>query len=155
MCKLRSTAILSFQIPIPQLLCGDFFNSIDQTRSCGPCRLNVRFARNRTRPGDLRTIRRCPAERGVCAWYGLAMTRSLADNPGRWAVAVSPEDDWALLDELERAVPALSEKLKREPELSRDEAMAFCKAQTSVPGIHFRSCVTSSAPRAICWRAAA
>src|SRR5262245_61063831 len=40
-----------------------------QTRSCAPCRLNVRFARNRTRPDDLRTIRRCPADRGVCACY--------------------------------------------------------------------------------------
>jgi hypothetical protein len=32
----------------------DFFNSIGQTRSCGHVGSNVRFARKRTRLGDLR-----------------------------------------------------------------------------------------------------
>ena len=41
-----------FQILIPQLHFGDFFNSIDQTRSFALCRLNVRFCRKRTRGGD-------------------------------------------------------------------------------------------------------
>ena len=40
-----------------------------------------------------------------------------------------------------RAVSALTEKLKREPELSRDEAMLFVKTETNAPGVCFRSIV--------------
>src|SRR5262245_39309691 len=56
-------------------------------------------------------------------------------------------EDWALLDELERAVAALAEKLRAEPELSRAEAMAFVKTETSVPGIHLRSLIWPQARR--------
>jgi len=52
-----------------------------------------------------------------------------------------PEEDWALLDELAAAVAALSEKLRAEPELSRDEAMLFVKTETNAPGVWFRSIV--------------
>jgi hypothetical protein len=53
----------------------------------------------------------------------------------------SSEEDWALLDELAAAVAALSEKLRAEPELSRDEAMLFVKTETNAPGVCFRSIV--------------
>jgi len=70
----------------------------------------------------------------------LAMTRSLADilDVGP-SPADAPEEDWALFDELERAVCALTEKLRAEPELSRDAAMLFVKTETNAPGLYFRS----------------
>jgi hypothetical protein len=48
-------------------------------------------------------------------------------------------EDWSLLDEVVAAVAALTEKLKREPELSRDEAWLFCKENAPAQSIFFRS----------------
>ena len=71
--------------------------------------------------------------------------RSLADILDVGPLPCDPpeaDEDWRLLDELAAAVSALTEKLKREPELSRDEAMLFVKSETNAPG---------SLPRSYCW----
>jgi hypothetical protein len=62
-----------------------------------------------------------------------------------------PEEDWALLDELERAVVALAERLRHEPGLSRAAAEWFCKLETDAPGIHFRSLVWPQARKLRMW----
>lgn len=55
--------------------------------------------------------------------------------------ADSPDEDWALLDELERAVSVLAERLRHEPGLSRAAGELFCKLHTNAPGIHFRALI--------------
>ena len=91
------------------------------------------------------------ADCGAGGWYVGGMTwrpDSLADvlDVGP-SPADPPEEDWALLDELERAVAALAERLRHEPGLSRAAAQLFCKLETDVPGIAFRSIVWPSARR--------
>src|SRR5215831_8164542 len=76
--------------------------------------------------------------------------RSLADILDAGPSPADPpeaDEDWALLDELERAVSALAERLRAAPELSRDEALLFCKTETNVPSIHFRSLIWPQARR--------
>jgi hypothetical protein len=59
----------------------------------------------------------------------------------------APEEDWSLLDEVEAAVAALAVRLRGEPGLSRAAAELFCKTETNVSGIHFRSLVWPQARR--------
>ena len=93
------------------------------------------------------------ADCGAGGWYVGGMTwppDSLADilDVGP-SPADPPEDDedWALLDELASTVTALAERLKHEPGLSRAAAELFCKTNTNVSGIHFRSLIWPQARR--------
>ena len=54
-----------------------------------------------------------------------------------------------MLDELERAVAALSEKLRAEPELSRSDALLFVKENAPGQSIHFRSLLWPQARRLV------
>jgi hypothetical protein len=74
--------------------------------------------------------------------------RSLADilDVGP-SPADSPDEDWSEVDELVAAVAALAERLRDEPGLSRAAAELFCKTNTNVSGIHFRSLIWPQARR--------
>src|SRR5262249_41993166 len=88
------------------------------------------------------------ADRGVCACYILSAMRDLADvldsGPD---LSDPPEQDWGLLDDLERAVAALAEKLRYEPGLSRAAAQLFVKLTAPEQSIHFRSLIWPQARR--------
>src|SRR5262245_43127862 len=70
----------------------------------------------------------------------MTLPRSLADvldvGPD---LSDPPEEDWRLLDEVVEAVNALAERLKREPELRRAEALQFVKERMPSQSIHFMS----------------
>src|SRR5262245_59579913 len=74
----------------------------------------------------------------------MTLPRSLADILDVWPSPADPpeaDEDWSLLDELAAAVSALTEKLRAEPALSRDDAMLFCKQTAPEQSIHFRSLI--------------
>jgi len=77
------------------------------------------------------------------------MTRWLDDvffGPGPEDDPPEDADEWSSqLGELERAVAALSEKLRAEPDLRRDEARLLVKLLSDVPGILFRSIIWPAA----------
>ena len=75
--------------------------------------------------------------------------RDLADIFAGPSPADPPEDDedWALLDELERAVAALAERLRHEPGLSRAAAQLFVKQTAPAQSIFFRSLIWPTARR--------
>jgi len=61
-----------------------------------------------------------------------------------------PEEDaeeWALLDRVAAAAVALAQRLRHEPGLPRAAGELFCKTNTNVPGIHFRSLIWPLARR--------
>src|SRR5262249_32304365 len=58
-----------------------------------------------------------------------------------------PDDDLALLEELERAVAVLAERLRHEPGLSRAAGQLYVKSEPNVAGIHFRSLIWPQARR--------
>jgi hypothetical protein len=58
-----------------------------------------------------------------------------------------PQEDWGLLEELERAVAALTEKLRYEPGLTREAAALFVKLTAPEQSIHFRSLIWPQARR--------
>jgi hypothetical protein len=75
---------------------------------------------------------------------------SLADIFDAWPDPSDPpeaDEDWQLLEQLASAVTALAAKLRNEPGLSRSAAALFCKLETNVPGVCFRSIVWPTARR--------
>ena len=58
-----------------------------------------------------------------------------------------PDEDWRLFAELEAAAVALAQKLRHEPGMSRAAAQLFCKSETNIPGVCFRSIVWPMARR--------
>jgi hypothetical protein len=58
-----------------------------------------------------------------------------------------PDEDFSLLDELERAVAVLAEQLRHEPGLSREAARLIVKQTAPAQSIFFRALIWPTARR--------
>jgi hypothetical protein len=73
-------------------------------------------------------------------WRDVPLDEIVSD-PLAELVLRGAEPDWSLLAAVARIILALTDKLMREPDLSRDAALLFVKQTAPEQSIHFRSLI--------------